>query len=136
MSRLGWWASSPRVAAASKPAKDSRPKMMPRKRVEASVPGSTLKTSSVSSAPPGAVPAAIWTNATSAMTRISSTVMPSMASSVLVARRAGTIASHSTRTRASPPTTNPAQLGWSVQMSVSSRNCAPKTPVALAVTRP
>ncbi len=72
----------------------------------------------------------------SAMTRISSTVSPSMTRSVVVARRAGTIASHSTSTSASPPTTKPAQVGWSVQMSVSSRNCAPKTPVALAVTRP
>ena len=96
--------------------------MMPRNSVEVSVPGSTLKTSRVSSAPPGAVPAAIWMNAISAITTISRTVRPSITRSVLVALRAGTIASQSTSSRASPPTTNPAQLGWSVQMSVSSRN--------------
>ena len=136
MSRRGSWASSPSVAAASKPANDNRPKTMPRNNVEVSVPGSILKTSRVSDASPGAEPAAILMNANRAITRMSSTVTPSMTSSAVVARRAGTMASQRTSSSARPPTTNPAQLGWSVQMSVSSRNCAPKTPVALAVTRP
>ncbi|MEJ7756799.1 MAG: hypothetical protein WKF83_11190 [Nocardioidaceae bacterium] len=62
---------------------------MPRNNVEESVPDATLKTSRVTDASPGALPANIRTSTIAAMMTISATVMPSIVSKVVVARRAG-----------------------------------------------
>jgi hypothetical protein len=134
MSRRGLRASSPRVAAASNPANDSSPKTMPRNSAETSVPGSTENTTRVKVAPLGAVPRNRWMRTTTAMTMMSATVAPSTLRSTAVARRAGTTASVSARTRAIPPTRNPAQSGWFVQMPSASRNADPKMPAAEDVT--
>ena len=72
---------------------------------------------------------------TAAMTRMSVTVAPSTLSRTAPARRAGTTARVSARTSAMPPTRNPAQSGWFVQMPRESRNADPKMPAAEAVTR-
>jgi hypothetical protein len=134
MSRRGVRASSPRVAAASNPANESSPKMMPRKSVETSVPGSTVNTERVKVAPFGAFPASSRTRTTTAMTRISATVTPSTLSRTPPARRAGTTANRRARSRATAPTRNPAQSGWFVQMPSESRNAEPKMPAADEVT--
>ncbi len=136
MSRRGWWASSPSVAAASNPAKDSRPNTIPRNSVELSVPGATVNTDIVKVAPPGASPPSSRTSTTAATTRISSTVRPSTVSSSEVARRAGTTVSSRASTSASPPTRKPAHHGWSFHTPTASRNAAPKIPAAEEVTRP
>src|SRR3954469_15911097 len=84
MSRRGCRASSPRVAAASNPAKERNPKTTPRNSAEVSVPGGTLNTDQVKVWPPGAVPASRRTSTIALITRISATVAPSTDSSTLV----------------------------------------------------
>ena len=56
MSRVGRWASSPRVAAASNPANDRKPNTTPRNTSLTGVPGDTENTLSVNVCPPRRVP--------------------------------------------------------------------------------
>ena len=89
MSRRGCRASSPSVAAASKPANDRKPNTTPRKSAEVPVPSGTVNGVSVSSRPPGAFPIARRTRMTAVTTRISATVTPSTVSSTRVPCRTG-----------------------------------------------
>ena len=82
------------------------------------------------------MPVASRTSTTTATTRISATVMPSIVSSTRVPPRTRTIASTSTSSSATAATTNPAHGGWSVQMPSESRAAAPKIPAAVEVTTP
>src|SRR3954449_5834251 len=84
MSLRGCRASSPSVAAASKPAKERKPKTTPRKTADHPVPSGTVKTDRVNSCPSGAVPASSRTSTIALITRISATVAPSTDSSTLV----------------------------------------------------
>ena len=93
MSRVGRWASSPRVAAASNPANDRKPNTTPRNTSLTGVPDGTENTLSVKVCPPGAFPASSRTSTTAVTTRISATVVPSTLSSTLAPRLAGMIAS-------------------------------------------
>ena len=86
MSRVGRLASSPRVAAASNPAKDKKPNTTPRNRSEEWVPGATENTLQVKCSCPGAFPASSRTSTTTVTTRISATVVPSTLSSTCVPR--------------------------------------------------
>jgi hypothetical protein len=135
MSRRGFRASSPRVAAASNPANESSPKTIPRKSVETSVPGSGENRTRVNVAPFGALPASSCTSTTTAMTRISATVAPSTLRSTPPARRAGTTARVSANSSSIPRTRNPAQSGWLVQIPSASRNAEPKMPAADEISR-
>ena len=71
-----------------------------------------------------------------AITTSSTPGTPSTVSSTDGARRAGTTVSSSASARATAPTTKPAQLGWCLQMPTESKNAAPNTPAAEAVTSP
>ena len=135
MSRRGFRASSPSVAAASNPANDSSPNTMPRNSVDTSVPGSGENTLRVKVAEFGAFPARSRTSTTTAMTRMSATVAPSTLSRTAPARRAGTMAKVSARTSAMPPMRKPAQSDWFVQIPRASRNADPKMPAADEVTK-
>ena len=86
MSRVGWVASSPRVAAASNPAKDRKPKTTARNSGEKLVPGGTVNTDSVKWWLFGAVPDSSRTSTMAVTIRISATVAPSTDSSTLVPR--------------------------------------------------
>ena len=110
--------------------------MMPRNSEEESVPGATLKTSRVTVAPPGAVPASMRTSTTTAITTMSTTVMPSTLSRMDAARFAGTIVSSSAMASAIPPMRKPDQAGGLFHTPMASRKAAPKMPEAEAVTRP
>src|SRR5919107_6351804 len=136
MSRRGSCASSPRVAAASKPAKERKPKTTPRNTAERPVPWGTVKTEKSKVFPFGAVPVASLTRMTTLNIRIRATVVASMTSRTLVPSLMFEAASAHTPTNAIAPTTNGAQPGWSVQMPRLSRNSAPKIPDAVAVTTP
>lgn len=136
MSRFGSRVSSPRVAAASKPAKDRKPKTTPRNTADSSVPGATVNTLRSKVCPSGAEPDTSRTRMIAEMTRISATVTPSTVSSTLVPRRTGATVSSSARSSATAIRTNPAQSGGFGQTPISSRNAVPKMPNAEAVTTP
>src|SRR3954468_15668375 len=136
MSRRGSCASSPRVAAASNPAKERNPNTTPRNTAEAPVPWDTVKTEKSTVLPFGAVPVASLTRMTTLTIRNRATVVPSMTSRTLVPSRMLEAASAHTPASAIAPTTNGAQPGWSVQIPRLSRKSAPKIPDAVAVTTP
>ena len=135
-SRRGLRASSPSVAAASKPAKDRKPKTTPRNSAEVSVPAGTVNTDRSNVRPPGAVPPSSRTSTTTVTSRMSSTVTPSTTSSNRVPRRAGDTASRSTPTSATASSGNGAQSGASGQIPTWVRKAAPKIPAAAEVTTP
>src|SRR5215212_4465226 len=136
MSRRGSCASSPRVAAASKPAKERKPKTTPRNTAERPVPPGTVNTEKSRVLPLGAVPVASLTRMTTLTIRIRATVVASMTKRTLVPSRMLEAASAHTPANAIAPTTNGAQPGWFVQMPRLSRKSAPKIPDAVAVTTP
>src|SRR5829696_8004655 len=136
MSRRGSRASSPRVAAASNPAKERNPKTTPRKTADVPVPWGTVKTEKSRVFPFGAVPVASLTRMTTLTTRIKATVVDSMPSSTLVPSRMFEAASAHTPAKATAPTAYGAQSGWPVQTPRLSRKSAPKIPDAVAVTTP
>src|SRR5215204_966304 len=136
MSRRGSRASSPRVAAASNPAKERNPNTTPRNTAEAPVPWGTVKTEKSRVLPFGAVPVASLTRMTTLTIRIRATVVASMTSRTLVPSRMLEAASAHTPANAIAPTTNGAQPGWFVQIPRLSRKSAPKIPDAVAVTTP
>src|SRR5215213_4934633 len=136
MSRRGSRASSPRVAAASNPAKERNPNTTPRKTAEAPVPWGTVKTEKSKVLPLGAVPVASLTRMTTLTIRIRAIVVPSITNRTLVPSLMFEAASAHTPANAIAPTTNGAQPGWFVQMPRLSRKSAPKIPDAVAVTTP
>src|SRR5919202_6908490 len=136
MSRRGSCASSPRVAAASKPAKERNPKTTPRNTAERPVPAGTVNTEKSTVLPLGAVPVARLNKMITLTIRVSATVVPSLTRSTLVPPRIFEEASAHTPARATAPTTNGAQPGWSVQIPKASRKSAPKMPAAVEVTTP
>ena len=134
MSRLGCLVSSPRVAAASNPAKDRKPNTTPRNTVVSGVPDGSLKTDQSSPRPCGALwPASLANTMTMTMT-ISATVMPSAASSTRVPPRAGVIASHQTSSSPTAPSRNPDQVGGLFQIPSASRKFEANRPPAIEVT--
>src|SRR5215210_6710879 len=134
MSRRGSCASSPSVAAASKPAKERNPNTTPRNTADVPVPAGTENTEKSRVLPFGAVPVASLIRMMTLTMRMSATVVPSMPRSTRVPSRMFAAASAHTPARAMAPTRNGAQLGWFFQMQRRSRQCAWKMPVALAVT--
>src|SRR5215211_7831287 len=136
MSRLGSCASSPRVAAASNPAKDRNPNTTPRNTAERPVPPGTENAEKSRVLPFGAVPVASLTRMTTLTIRIRATVVASMATSTLVPSRMLEAASAHTPAKATAPTAYGAHPGWSVQMPRLSRKSAPKIPDAVVVTTP
>src|SRR5215207_2522850 len=133
MSRRGSCASSPSVAAASKPAKERKPKTTPRNTAERPVPPGTVNTEKSTVLPLGAVPVISLNRMITLTTRMSATVVPSITRSTLVPPLMFEEASAHTPASAIAPTTNGAQPGWSVQMPRASRNSAPKMPAAVEV---
>src|SRR5919112_837999 len=136
MSRRGSCASSPRVAAASNPAKDRNPNTTPRNTAERPVPPGTENAEKSRVLPFGAVPVASLTRMTTLTIRIRATVVASMISSTLVPSRMFEAASAHTPAKATALTAYGAHPGWSVQMPRLSRKSAPKIPDAVAVTTP
>src|SRR5215218_3204464 len=136
MSRRGSCASSPRVAAASNPAKERNPNTTPRNTAEAPVPWGTVKIEKSKVFPFGAVPVASLTRMTTLTIRIRATVVASITSRTVVPAVLFHAASAHTPANAIPPTTNGAHPGWFVQMPRLSRKSAPKIPDAVAVTTP
>src|SRR5579862_7585181 len=134
MSRVGRLASSPRVAAASKPANDKKPNTTPRNRSLGPVPGATVNTLNVKCSCPGAFPASSRTSTTTVTIRISATVVPSTDSRMLAPRLAGMMARNSVSARATATRIHGAQVGGFGQAPTSCRNAVPKMPAALAVT--
>src|SRR5215213_4244088 len=78
MSRLGSCASSPRVAAASNPAKERKPKTTPRNTADRPVPLGTVTTEKSTVLPLGAVPVISLNKMITLTMRMSATVVPSM----------------------------------------------------------
>ena len=136
MSRRGFFASSPSVAAASNPANDRNPNTTPRNRMEGDTPDGTVNMFNVKLVLVGAVPAITLISTTAQTIRISATVVPSTYSRNRVAWRMGRSARPSTPSKRIPPTRNPAQSGWLFHTPMSSRNAAPKMPAAIDVTTP
>ena len=104
MSRRGSRASSPSVAAASKPAKERNPNTTPRNTAEVPVPAGTENTEKSRVLPFGAVPVASLIRMTTLTMRMSPTVVPSMTRSTLVPSRMFEAASAHTPARAIAPT--------------------------------
>ena len=137
MSRRGFFASSPSVAAASNPANDRNPNTTPRNRIDGDTPAGTVNMFERERwCASGAVPAITLIRTTAHTIRISATVVPSTNSRNRVAWRMGRSASASTPSSRIPPTRNPAQSGWLFHTPMSSRNAAPKIPAAIDVTTP
>src|SRR5829696_4917228 len=116
MSRRGSCASSPKVAAASNPAKERKPNTTPRNTAERPVPPGTVNTEKSRVLPLGTVPVASLTRMTTLTIRIRATVVASMTTSTLVPSRMLEAASAHTPAKATAPTAYGAQPGWSVQI--------------------
>src|SRR5215213_7033185 len=136
MLRRGSCASSPRVAAASNPAKERNPNTTPRNTAERPVPPGTENTEKSRVLPLGAVFVASRNRMITLTIRMSATVVPSISKRTLVPPRMFEAASAHTPASAIAPTTNGAQPGWFVQMPRASRKSAPKMPAAVDVTTP
>src|ERR1700716_1297107 len=93
MARLGLVVSSPREAAASKPANDKKPNTMPKNRVLVDIPGGTVNMSRVKRCPPGALPATTRITTTTAMTTMTAVVQISTHSRVAIDFLTGEMAS-------------------------------------------
>src|SRR5215217_4371151 len=111
MSRLGSCASSPRVAAASNPAKERKPKTTPRNTAEAPVPWGTVNTEKSTVLPLGAVPVISLNKMITLTMRMSATVVPSMTRRTRVPPRIFEAARAHTPASEIAPTTNGAQPG-------------------------
>src|ERR1700722_15373732 len=133
MSLLGLRASSPSVADASKPANDKNPNTTPRNRADVDAPGSGLNTDQVNVDPPGAEGDSSLASPTTGTIRISVTVHTSTISSTLVPPRAGSAASISASTSATPTDRIGAQDGWFFQAPSESSSWAANMPAAPAV---
>jgi hypothetical protein len=134
MARRGSRVSSLSVAAASNPAKDRKPKMAPFQISPRSIPAGATNTSRVNVWPPGAVPPMTLTRTTSAMARISASVIPSADSRTRVTGRVGRVATHQPATRMTGAITNGAHRGGWFQTPMASRNAVPKIPAVVPVT--
>src|SRR5579875_1308772 len=136
MSLRGRLASSPRVAAASKPANDRNPNTTPRNSVEVPVPLGMLNTDQSTPSPPGAV----WETSlyiTVAVTaRINSTVTASTTSTTRVPWRTGVVASHHTSRSPMDPSRNPDHVGGLLHTPIVFRRLARNRPPAIDVTTP
>ena len=74
ISLRGFFASSPKVAAASKPANERKPKTTPRNTVDPPVPFGIEKTDQSTPSPPGAVPPMSLERTMNAVIRMRTTV--------------------------------------------------------------
>jgi hypothetical protein len=97
------------------------------------VPDGTVKTDQSTPSLPGPEWPASLANTITMTITISSTVIPSAASSTRVPPRAGLMASHQTSSRPAAPSRKPAQVGWFVQIPTESRKPAANRPPAIAV---
>ncbi len=136
MSRFGLSDSSPRVDAASKPAKDRKPKTTPRNSADGAVPGGTEKTDMVNRCPAGALPISSRTSTTAVMVRISATVAPSTVSSTLVPRRTEAMVSQQASSRTTAVRMNGASVGGCGQAPTRCRKEIPKMPTTEEVVTP
>src|ERR1019366_7990454 len=132
MSRLGCLVSSPRVDAASKPAKDRKPKTTPRKTVDSGVPEGRLNTDQATPSPCGALWPASLPNTIAITMTIKATVMASAASSSRVPPRAGVMAIHQTSSIPIAPSRNPDQVGGFFQTPSALRKLEANRPPANA----
>src|SRR5215203_4597625 len=106
MSRLGSCASSPRVAAASNPAKERKPKTTPRNTAESPLLLGTATTEKSMVLPLGAVPVISLNKMITLTMRMSATVVPSMTKRTRVPPRMFEAASAHTPASEIAPTTN------------------------------
>ena len=134
IARRGSRVSSPRVAAASKPANDRKPKTEPLNTSPRPVPLGGLNTSRVKLWLPGVSPLMSLMRTIVATTTISETVRPSAVSNTRAALRAGQVPSRNAPARATRPMMKPAPFPGLFQMPIRSRKSAPKMPAAMLVT--